>query len=225
MELGTIFWTALVVGFSGAIMPGPLLTVTIGESVRRGFIAGPLLMVGHALLEILLVLLLVWGAAELLMSDRVHTAIALVGGCFLIYMGQAMYRDARAGKVTLQLATAEKRVAGDEKLPGDRPASGRFRLHPVPAGILVSLSNPYWSLWWATVGLAYITTSMTRGTGGLVAFMSGHLLSDFIWYGLVAGAVAGGRRFLSQRFYRGVIVVCGVFLVGLGGYFVYQGLS
>jgi len=219
MDLGTIFMTALVVGFSGAAMPGPLLTVTIREVVRRGFIAGPLLMVGHALLEILLVLLLVWGAVEFLLTEQVHTVIAVIGGAFLIYLGWTMYQDARLGRVSLQLgphaADAVDEQGGIEQ----------FRMHPVLAGIFISLSNPYWTLWWATVGLAYITTSMIGGTAGLLAFMSGHLLADFIWYSMVSGAVAGGRRFLNQQIYRGIIVVCGVFLVGLGGYFVYSGLA
>lgn len=219
MDLGTIFVTALMVGFSGAAMPGPLLTVAIGESVRRGFIAGPLLMMGHAVLEILLVLLLVWGAVEFLLVEQVQTVIALVGGAFLIYMGWTMYRDARQGRVSLQLAPDV------EEVTGGKADAGRFRMHPVLAGILVSLSNPYWSLWWATVGLAYITTSMARGTTGLMAFMSGHLLADFLWYSAVSGAVAGGRRFLKDSFYRGIIVVCGVFLVLLGIYFVYSGLA
>jgi len=219
MDLGTIFITALVVGFSGAAMPGPLLTVTIGESVRRGFIAGPLLMVGHALLEILLVLLLVWGAVDFLLAEQVHTVIAVVGGTFLVYLGWTMYRDAWRGRVSLQLDPDTADVADDQG------GIERFRMHPVLAGIIISLSNPYWTLWWATVGLAYITTSMIGGTAGLLAFMSGHLLADFIWYSMVSGAVAGGRRFLSQKIYRGIIVVCGVFLVGLGGYFVYSGLA
>ncbi len=219
MELGTIFWTALAVGFSGAMMPGPLLTVTIGETARRGFVAGPLLVLGHALLEVALVVLLVLGADRFLASEQVNSAIALVGGAFLVFMGWSMYRDARRGRVSLQLDAGERpegKPAGEEERRG---------LHPVPAGVLVSLSNPYWSLWWATVGLAYITTSMARGTAGLAAFLSGHLLADLVWYGLVAGAVAGGRRFMSQGVYRGIIAVCGVFLVCLGAYFVYRGIA
>ncbi|KAF1085185.1 LysE type translocator [Sporotomaculum syntrophicum] len=218
MDLSAIFITALVVGFSGAAMPGPLLTVTIGEVVRRGFIAGPLLMVGHALLEVLLVLLLLWGAVEILLAKQVHMVIALAGGAFLIYLGWTMYRDARQGKVSLQLTPEVEEITGEQ-------AARRYRIHPVLAGILVSLSNPYWSIWWATIGLAYITTAMARGTAGLLAFMGGHLLADFIWYGFISGAVAGGRRFLNQQFYRGVIAVCGLFLLVLGSYFVYSGLS
>lgn len=211
MELGAIFTTAFLVGFSGAMMPGPLLTVTIGETTRRGFVAGPLLVLGHAILEILLVVCLVLGLASFLVSDRVHSAIALVGGIFLIYLGWTMYRDAVKGKISLQLDVQE--------------SAADAGMHPVLAGILISLSNPYWSLWWATVGLAYITTSMAQGTAGLAAFLCGHLLADLVWYGAVAAAVDGGRRFMSQRVYRGIIIVCGVFLVGLGGYFAYYGFN
>jgi threonine/homoserine/homoserine lactone efflux protein len=89
----------------------------------------------------------------------------------------------------------------------------------------VSLSNPYWSLWWATVGLGYITLSMKSGTAGLTAFYTGHILADLFWYCLVAGAVVAGRKVLSPRLYRGILVACGIFLVWLGGMFVYRGFS
>ncbi|SFH03141.1 Threonine/homoserine/homoserine lactone efflux protein [Desulfotomaculum arcticum] len=208
--MGAIFTTAFLVGFSGAMMPGPLLTVTIGETTRRGFIAGPLLVLGHAVLEILLVTLLVLGLASYLAADWIHAVIALVGGIFLIYLGWTMYRDAVKGKISLQL---------------DKETAGSAGMHPVLAGILISLSNPYWSLWWATVGLAYITTSMALGTAGLAAFLSGHLLADLVWYGAVSAAVDGGRRFMNQSVYRGIIITCGLFLIGLGGYFAYHGFN
>jgi len=217
MELWTIFWTALVVGFSGAMMPGPLLTVTIGESMRRGFVAGPLIVLGHAILEILLVVLLVLGLAQFLASERVNTVIALVGGAFLVYMGWSMTRDAWRGRVSLDLGSPEGSASAVPDTA--RVSTPRPGMHPVAAGILVSLSNPYFTFWWASVGLAFISTSVAFGTAGLAAFTTGHLLSDLIWYSLVSGAVAGGRRFMNQQVYRGIIAVCGVFLVGLGAYF------
>ncbi|MGB9803092.1 LysE family transporter, partial [Desulfofundulus sp.] len=109
--------------------------------------------------------------------------------------------------------------------PGSRKAAllSGGRMHPVLAGILVSLSNPYWTLWWATVGLGYIVLSLKQGTAGLVSFFGGHISSDLVWYSLVAGAVAGGRRFLTPSIYRLILVFCGAFLVFLGGSFIYMG--
>ena len=88
------------------------------------------------------------------------------------------------------------------------------------AGVLLSLLNPYWSIWWATVGLLYITQALQGGTGVVAAFYSGHILADLAWYSLVAALLAGGRRFVSRKVYAGVLLVCSLFLVGLGVYFI-----
>ncbi len=42
--LWVIFTTAFLIGLSGALLPGPLLTVAISESARQGFWTGPLLV-------------------------------------------------------------------------------------------------------------------------------------------------------------------------------------
>lgn len=229
MELLAIFTTAFVVGFSGAMMPGPLLTVTIGESARRGFSAGPLLVLGHAILELALVFALVSGLSFFLSRTGVTHAIAVFGGAFLVYLGYGMTRDALAGRVSLSLGQPGGETGGAGEMPGGgESAVGRAgqgaRLHPVVAGILTSISNPYWTLWWATIGLGYITLSLNSGFAGLTAFFTGHILADLTWYSLIAAVVAGGRKFLSERAYRGILSLCGVFLVGLGGYFLYFGL-
>lgn len=213
MDMAAIFTTAFVVGFSGAMMPGPLLAATIGESARRGFVAGPLIVLGHALLELTLVALLVLGLASILAGEWVKVSIGIVGGFFLLYFGWAMSRDALKGRVTLNL---EGEGAG--------PGSGKG-IHPVATGVLLSLSNPYWSMWWATVGLLYITQALQGGMPGITSFYSGHILSDVVWFSLVSGAVAGGRRFISQKLYSGVLVVCGLFVTGLGVYFIWDAIK
>ncbi len=92
---------------------------------------------------------------------------------------------------------------------------------------MVSLSNPFWSLWWVTVGLYYLTRSQDLGLGllGIAAFYLGHILADYVWYGVVSLALVSGRRILTNTFYKGLILVCGLFLWGLAGFFIVQGVA
>lgn len=207
MLLSALFITAFMMGFSGAMMPGPLLTVNIHESYRRGFMTGPLLILGHGILELLLIAGLTLGLDALLVKPFVKGSIAIAGGIVLLWMGWGMVRDALAGRITLELSvTSETRG-----------------MHPVFAGIIVSLSNPYWLLWWATIGLTFVTRSLQYGILGLTVFFTGHILADLIWYSAISAAVVSGKGFLSNRVYQGVLVMCGIFLLGLAGYFIWSG--
>lgn len=206
MNITALFATAFLVGLSGAMMPGPLLTVTIAESAHRGFKAGPLIVLGHALLELALIIALLAGLSFYLKKPMVTNVISLVGGGFLIFIGLNMIRDVIKGRVSLE---QNKNNTGKG-----------MTMHPVVAGILVSLSNPFWIVWWATIGLTYLTLALKSGTAGIASFFTGHIMADLLWYSLIAAAVAGGRRFLKQQVYQVVIILCGVFLTGLGGYFI-----
>jgi threonine/homoserine/homoserine lactone efflux protein len=197
--------TSFIVALSGAMMPGPLLTVTVGEAARRGFWAGPLIMVGHALLELALVLLLLAGVGVWLNRPAVLGAVGVLGAAMLGWMGLGLLKASRHSRLEFDGETA----------------SG---LNPVAAGVLMSAANPYWLIWWLTIGLGYVMFSMQYGLLGVALFYVGHILADFAWYTLVSGAVAQGRRFLSDGLYRGFLAVCGVFLFGFGGYFGIQGV-
>ncbi len=225
VDVLAIFSTAFIVAFSGALMPGPLLTFMIAETARRGFLAGPLVILGHAILEIALILALAGGLSFILTLTGVSHFIAVAGGVFLLYMGAGMVRDAAAGRISLKIYGQEGLPGTRGEEPGINQVSGVQRnMRPVLGGILFSISNPYWILWWATIGLGYITLSLQKGVLGITSFFSGHILADLVWYSLISAAVAGGRKFLSDRMYSGIIAACGIFLLGLGVYFLYYGL-
>jgi threonine/homoserine/homoserine lactone efflux protein len=202
----TIFASSFVIALSGAMMPGPLLTATISESSQRGLKAGPLLIVGHGILELALVIALLLGLAPFLQQPAVFVATALGGAAILFWMVFGMFRSLPS----LHLSW-----------PGER----RRGNHPIVSGILMSAANPYWIIWWATIGLGYILYSWRFGLWGVAFFFGGHILADLAWYTLVAAAVAGGRRFLTDRLYRGLIAGCAVLLIIFAGYFVYVGLQ
>jgi threonine/homoserine/homoserine lactone efflux protein len=92
MDILTIFITSFFIAFSGAAMPGPLMTATISESARRGPLAGPVMMVGHSLLELGLVSLLMLGLAPFLKQDWVFATIAVGGSVMLAGMAVSMLR-------------------------------------------------------------------------------------------------------------------------------------
>lgn len=206
LSLIAILSSSFLIALSGALMPGPLLTVTVSESTQRGAIAGPLMIMGHGILELVLVLALLSGLAPFLKRDDVFIAIALAGGCILFWMAISMFRSLPALRLDF---SAEK----------PRPKN------LVMAGILMSLANPYWTIWWATIGLGYILHSMKFGVAGVIAFFIGHILADLAWYAFISFSVAKGRTFFSDKIYRRLIAVCAFFLVIFAGYFFYSGIE
>lgn len=194
MTLPAIFITSFFVAFSGAMMPGPLLTVTISETPRRGLMTGPLLIAGHGVLELTLVVVLLLGLGPLLRLDNVFIITAIAGSAVLLWMAFGMFKA----------------------LPGLslRAETGQTgKSNPVLAGALLSIANPYWTIWWVTIGLGYIMQSLQVGIWGVVSFFSGHILADLVWYSLISWGIWKGKAFISDRFYRWMIGACAAFLV------------
>jgi threonine/homoserine/homoserine lactone efflux protein len=206
LVLLTIFFSSFVIALSGAMMPGPLLTATISESSQRGFIAGPLLIIGHGILELALVITLLLGLAPFLMREEVFIVIAIAGAGFLLWMALKMFHSLPSLHLSLDVERSD-------------------RNHLVISGALLSIANPYWLVWWATIGLGYLIHSKRFGLLGIFFFFTGHFFADFTWYAAVAAAVGKGRHFLSDRVYRIIIGICATFLVIFACYFIYAALQ
>jgi threonine/homoserine/homoserine lactone efflux protein len=206
-SLVAIFFSSFIIALSGALMPGPLLTVTVSESTRRGAMAGPLMILGHAILELALVVALLAGLAPLLVREDVFIVIALVGGTILMWMAVSMFKSLPS----LHLSFDAKDERKDQNL--------------IIAGILFSLANPYWTIWWASIGLGYIMHSVKFGILGVASFYLGHILADLAWYAFISLGVAKGRKFFSDTVYRRLIGGCALFLVVFACYFFYSGIE
>lgn len=207
MNLLSLFSVGFILGLTGAMAPGPLLTVTIGESTRRGGITGPLVVLGHGILECALVLLIVLGVGKLLNNNIVFTFIAVIGGIVLIYMGYATIKG---------LGTYEIGATAD---------NARTGLHPILSGIIISLSNPYWFIWWVTIGMGYVMFARQLGVKGIIAFFMGHILSDLVWYSFVSYGVQLGGRFFNLKIIKAILFVCSIFLIFFGAFFIFKGFQ
>jgi threonine/homoserine/homoserine lactone efflux protein len=147
-----------------------------------------------------------FGLAPFLKQDWVFAAIAIIGGVMLGFMGAGMLRS-------IPLLSIHKDIQVTQGT------------HLVLSGVLMSVSNPYWSLWWATIGLGYVLYSSQFGPWGIIFFFIGHILGDLTWYSAVSMAMAKGKRFLNDTHYRVLIGACAVFLLLLAGYFAYSGIN
>lgn len=208
MALLYLFISSFALAFSGAMVPGPLFTVTIDGSLRRGFWAGPILAAGHGALELLLLLTMVWRLDKFVVLPGVKESIGLAGGIYLIWMGWGILRDAK--KTRIDFNHTGKDAGG----------WGLFI-----KAILVSFSNPYFAIWWATIGLTYLGLALEQGLAGLAAFYTGHVLADLSCLSMVSYLVGRGRKSFSLPVYQGILGICGVFLFLLGSYFFYSGAA
>jgi threonine/homoserine/homoserine lactone efflux protein len=206
LAITTIFFTSFIIALSGAIMPGPLLTVTISESSQRGAMAGPMMIFGHSILELALVLALLSGLAPLLVRDDVFIFISLCGGAVLLWMGISMLRSLPDLELGQQSSVEKPR-------------------NLIVAGAVLSAINPYWIIWWASIGLGYIMHSLKFGLLGVAAFFIGHILADLAWYALISIGVSKGRQFLSNGIYKKLIACCSVFLILFSCYFFFSGVE
>ncbi len=211
MGIGTIFFISFITALSGALMPGPLLTVTIAQTARRGFVASVLLVIGHSILELMLVVGLWFGLGHFLKIRPVIGTITVVGGAMLLWMGWGMIRDARRGVLDIGLTASD----------GASPAKTGILQNPVIAGMLVSISNPYWVIWWATIGLTFFAALSQNAVTTIAAFYFGHITGDIVWYLALGMAVSTGRKLLNPKVYGMIVQACGVFLLFLGSSFLY----
>ena len=152
--------------------------------------------------------MLVVGLGPLLKHPSVQAVLQIVGGVMLIWTAASMI-----------VALVHDRVKIDWEGP-----SGGSKKRAVFLGIVSSLANPYWMLWWATIGLGLITKAYALGFAGFVAFYLGHITGDLTWYSLISGALAAGKRFITPRVYRTMLSVAAAFLIVLAAWFLTSGL-
>jgi threonine/homoserine/homoserine lactone efflux protein len=192
----------VIVSLSGVLAPGPVFTITVAKG-HEDKNAGALIAAGHGIIEIPLMILIYLGFSAYLTKDVVFRAIGVVGGALLVYMGIDLI------KIRGEIEYREKDVAYGALL----------------GGIIATGANPYFILWWATVGLTLISRAATYGFVGFVIFSIVHWLCDLIWDWFVSFSVYTSKRFWTKKVHSLVFGLCGVLLCWFGIGFIIGGLK
>jgi threonine/homoserine/homoserine lactone efflux protein len=200
-----------IISLSGALSPGPLTTMSIGAGSRNDRWAGWWLSAGHGLIEGILVALIAFGLGIWLKSKPVTIAVCLVGGVFLAWMGLNLFIPAIKNKT---------RIADESAKNASRPPFSWFLI-----GGVMTLSNPYWLIWWVSVGATFIFAAYAWGITGLVLVFLAHWLTDLCWLTGLSFLTGSGHRWLTDQVYRWILAVCGLLLMIFSLYFIYSGIN
>ena len=169
----------VAISASGVMSPGPLFSANIIYGLKEGKIAGLKIAVGHTIVEFPLIILLGTGIITSNIFPEFRVLIAVIGALGLF---------AFAG---LQI----KSIFQKNFQKNIKPSRG-----PILAGIFLSALNPFFIIWWLTVGLKLITESIELwGFLGIIILFLFHIWMDYVWMYIVAFFESKYRNFLSNR--------------------------
>jgi threonine/homoserine/homoserine lactone efflux protein len=199
--LGLLLLSTVTISLSGVLMPGPVFAVTIARG-RQSPWAGLLVALGHGLVEFPLMALVAWGLASFFQQRPVQVVVGLAGGAVLVWMGIGMLR----------------------RQPEEEVES-KVRAGPVLAGVATTAANPYFFLWWGTVGALLLSRALALGLAAVALVAVTHWLCDLGWDLLVSSLTYHSRRLWTPLVYRLVLGLCGLLLVGFGVYFAVSAIA
>jgi threonine/homoserine/homoserine lactone efflux protein len=193
--------SAILLSLSGVMSPGPLFAVTIARSLKDKM-AGILISLGHGVVEFPLMFLIYFGFTHFLVSDEmqrtvIQRAIGFFGGLILIFMGVQMFRTRKR----------------------DSNEGSYLKYGSLAAGIITTGSNPYFLLWWATVGADLVMNAAVFGLLGFSIFAIVHWLCDFSWNTVVSVTVFKSQRFWNDKVRAIILGFCTCIFIGFGTWF------
>jgi len=196
-ELFQMVLLGFIIGLTGALAPGPTLVATINASIAGDWTTGLKVSLGHAIVELFLVILILMGLATVALPYT--TVIAGIGGIALVVFGILTIKGSR--KATMR--TSEVQTV----------------TNPYMAGLVTSAANPYFWIWWLSIGSAMVIAGLEGGLALAGAFMVGHWTADIAWFTLVSTGVSKGKTLFSDTVYQNIMGLCGIFLIVFGTYY------
>jgi threonine/homoserine/homoserine lactone efflux protein len=192
----------IAISASGVLAPGPLFFTNILYGTRHGAKAGVKVACGHTVIELPLIVLLAVGLFTSTAVMQYAGTIGLVGGIGILIFA------------TLQIANLIKK-RNNHAAPA---VAGNNRKGPFIAGIALTALNPFFLLWWFTVGLKLVTDSATFGLApGIVVLFALHIWMDYAWLTCTAYLASKGSSVLKSKYYS-------LLLVGLTAVLTYYGV-
>jgi len=193
---------AIIISLSGVMAPGPITAVTVSKGTQQSH-SGAIIAIGHGIVELPLMILILVGFGQFLEISWVKVLIGVLGGLFLFNMGIGLLKSIR----NTQISQVHQQYT------------------PLQAGVVLTIANPYFLIWWATIGAMLITGAYQFGIWGLIAFILVHWSCDFFWLYFLSSLSFKGGQFFGRRLQQIIFAFCGMFLLFFSGKFIYDAMA
>ncbi|MCW4016508.1 MAG: LysE family transporter [Candidatus Bathyarchaeota archaeon] len=207
MDIFNFAATVIILTTSGALAPGPLFFVTISHGIRSGTKSGIIFSVAHTIIEFTLVMLLALGLLSVANQPTIRLAVGAAGGAALIIFGAMQIRSSihETHKTNTQQKTTKNLFL---------------------IGFALTGLNPYFIIWWLTIGANLIFISLEfAGLAGVIFMYLCHVWVDYAWLILVAGFAKKGAKILRHKGYRLMVALFGAVLIYFGLSFLVDALG
>lgn len=195
-EFFGFFAAVIVISASGVMAPGPLFAATIASGIKEGKLAGLKVAVGHTVVEFPLVILLGIGVLSLEILPQFRLIIGVLGALSIF---------AFAG---LQLYSILKKQITVQK---------ESRYSPYLTGILLTGLNPFFLVWWFTIGFKLIADAFLMWSFFGILIMFGlHIWMDYAWLFFVSTLSSKGTKFLTNKEYKFCMIAINAALIYFG---------
>jgi threonine/homoserine/homoserine lactone efflux protein len=192
----------IIISASGVMSPGPLFAANVMYGLREGKISGIKMAIGHTIVEFPLIVLLGVGFFSIESVPEIRTVITIFGAVGLF------------GFAILQIRAVTKEKFSIETKSGQGP---------FVAGILLSALNPFFIIWWLTIGLVLISESIQNfGIIGIVILFLFHIWMDYAWLFTIAAFSSKAKNYLSKRNFKIIIFVLSIVLIYFGIDFLFK---
>ena len=201
MDLMSLVVSTIAISVSGVLSPGPLTASAIAMGAKRRAKGGFLIAFGHMLFEFPYVIIIasLYSTIEFLLKNLIVSyALTFAISFFILFFS---YMTVKEGVSIIRSESI--RIERDEK----------YMFNPILVGVALTGLNPYFLLWWLSVGLPLIRASADMGFSFLLLMYVAHIWMDYFWLSLMGLAGEGSVKILKSKGYGLLLVILGAVLI------------
>jgi len=219
MNLFLFLLQVFVISLSGVLAPGPVMAATIAAGAKSRH-AGIFISIGHSAIELPLIAAIILGLGFVFEHPAVKFIIGLAGGAFLLWMGLGMFNSCLAPTPVVGVQSRDSNGAVIDRILRNNFNSK----NAIMTGVLLSASNPYFLLWWATIGLNLAKDAAGFGYIAVILFALVHSLCDMGWLEILSFTSYKGTKFLNEKNQKIVLAACAAAIMFFGIVFIIKSL-